>query len=498
MTRGGVTLIAAGAGILIATAAIGTPADADLWGHLTFGRDIALTGQPEQPDRYSFTTDRPWVNHEWLAEAVFFRVYDAAGSAGLVALKVAIIALALALVWRQLACERASVLVMTVLLCLTFAGTYWRTHSVRPQLFSVVLFATVLCVMARVDDGRRRMLWLIPPVMALWVNLHGGWIVGAAAVAIWAAWHAMAPARTRRSRASIVAVSLTALAATVVNPFGLEMWSFLHETVGLQRSDIQDWAPVWRYPAQLGLPWAVTAAAAGFAFWSDPAMWRRIDRVAIVGGLLAMSFFVSRLDAFLALAVVVLLSRPLAAGLGRQMRTSPSAGRAASPAALRLITSLAVIIMSIGAMPIVRSHAACLPIAGAWAPDADAARFITTNQLRGTLLTWFDWGQYAIWHFAPDLRVSMDGRRETVYSADLIAAHWRFYAAEDAPSVLLGRLEPDFIWLPRHLPVVRQLAAEGWTPVFDGSVSQVFARAGTGPFAQAPLRHSARRCFPGP
>ena len=28
----------------------------------------------------------------------------------------------------------------------------------------------------------------------------------------------------------------------------------------------------------------------------------------------------------------------------------------------------------------------------------------------------FDWGEYVIWHLGPQVRVSVDGRRETVYA----------------------------------------------------------------------------------
>ena len=46
--------------------------DADLWGHLTFGRDIVRQGWVHTSDPYSFTSDRPWINHEWLAEAAMW------------------------------------------------------------------------------------------------------------------------------------------------------------------------------------------------------------------------------------------------------------------------------------------------------------------------------------------------------------------------------------------------------------------------------------------
>jgi hypothetical protein len=48
-----------------------TSADPDLWGHVRFGDDIIAAGEIPEYDSYSFTSDRPWVNHEWLAEVLF-------------------------------------------------------------------------------------------------------------------------------------------------------------------------------------------------------------------------------------------------------------------------------------------------------------------------------------------------------------------------------------------------------------------------------------------
>ena len=43
-------------------------ADPDLWGHVRFGGDIAAAGGVVSADPYSFTSDIPWTNHEWLSE----------------------------------------------------------------------------------------------------------------------------------------------------------------------------------------------------------------------------------------------------------------------------------------------------------------------------------------------------------------------------------------------------------------------------------------------
>ena len=50
----------------------GTGADPDLFGHLTFGREIVHALRVHATDPYSFTSDVRWVNHEWLTEAAMW------------------------------------------------------------------------------------------------------------------------------------------------------------------------------------------------------------------------------------------------------------------------------------------------------------------------------------------------------------------------------------------------------------------------------------------
>jgi hypothetical protein len=63
-----------------------TRTDPDLWGHVRFGHDIVSTRSLPAADSYSFLADRPWINHEWLAESVMYVAYAAGGPPGLVAL----------------------------------------------------------------------------------------------------------------------------------------------------------------------------------------------------------------------------------------------------------------------------------------------------------------------------------------------------------------------------------------------------------------------------
>ena len=112
---------------------------------------------------------------------------------------------------------------------------------------------------------------------------------------------------------------------------------------------------------------------------------------------------------------------------------------------------------------------------GEWSPEPEATEFVKTRGLEGRMLTWFDYGEYAIWQLSPNIRVSMDGRRETVYSDEMRALHQRIYTNQPDALDAVARLAPDYIWLPRRLPVTDRLQTAGWQPLYSGARSTILA-----------------------
>ena len=56
-----------------------TRTDPDFWGHVRFGLDWLRTRTLPSIDPYSFTQDKPWVNHEWLSEAAMGAAFALVG-----------------------------------------------------------------------------------------------------------------------------------------------------------------------------------------------------------------------------------------------------------------------------------------------------------------------------------------------------------------------------------------------------------------------------------
>src|SRR5215212_10096506 len=150
--------------------------DGDFWWHLKTGEYTINTHSIPRTDFFSFTNyGRVWIAHEWLSEAIFYGIYSRFGFNALIVL-------------------------FALLTAVTFWITFKRTEShpviggfavflgiwtvlpgigVRPRVFTLLLSSVYLALLARyVRRGEPRHLWWLVPLMALWVNLHGGFLIG--------------------------------------------------------------------------------------------------------------------------------------------------------------------------------------------------------------------------------------------------------------------------------------------------------------------------------
>jgi hypothetical protein len=181
--------------LLAAVSAVTTNnADADLWGHVQYGRDVLESGQLPTTTTYSFTAEGyRWVNHEHLSELLLAAGAAGLGPVGLVLLKTLLGTTVLLLIWRRglrhgLSAISLSFVMLLIALNLTF---HW---SLRPQLATYVLYSLLLGLLSWCFQGwegswrlplgragrststlvyssyRLRFLWLLVPLMAVWLT----------------------------------------------------------------------------------------------------------------------------------------------------------------------------------------------------------------------------------------------------------------------------------------------------------------------------------------
>lgn len=161
-------VLARGAGLLL---------DGDTYWHIATGTWILQHLAVPHRDPFSFTAaGTPWLDHEWLAEVLMALAWRAGGWSGLVLVTVLALAAALGLLCRRLLRwlppGPAAVLVLLAY-CTVAPGLLCRPHVLALPL--LVGWAAEL-VAARA--GGRAPHWSMVPLMALWANLHGSFLIG--------------------------------------------------------------------------------------------------------------------------------------------------------------------------------------------------------------------------------------------------------------------------------------------------------------------------------
>jgi hypothetical protein len=284
-----------------------------------------------------------------------------------------------------------------------------------------------------------------------------------------------------------------ALAATSINPYGWRLWLFLASTMGTARN-IQEWRPLWQQEGpSFAILWVVIAAGVV----ATTALRRRTQitwaAALPVGWLAVHSLFVTRLAPFFGEVAVLNLATAWHAPA-----PSPTVVRRPRAWGFVMIDVLAVALVF---LPNLISESRCPSIRGSWAPDLTAAAAFESPLVRGRLVLPIDWGEYAIWHWGPRLRVSIDGRlgatrrSETVYSEETIRIQTAIRNGQPEGLQYLDRVRPEYVWLklPAGAPTQAWLRANGYQIDVDTGQSFIGRRADLASLAVGPPMSS---CFP--
>ena len=208
--------------------------DGDTGYHIRAGEYILATHSIPESDIFSFHTPPiPWTAHEWLSEAVMSVVHNLFGLSGIVAFFSILLATTTYLLFKILRSYQTSILIATAvsILVLSSSQLHWLA---RPHVFSFLF--TVIChyLIESWHCGKMNRLYLLPPIMLLWVNLHGGFLGGFILLGAYLVGNLMSMTSTPPSERAAVRHKLKQLGITIIaclavcliNPYGYRILLF--------------------------------------------------------------------------------------------------------------------------------------------------------------------------------------------------------------------------------------------------------------------------------
>lgn len=153
-------------------------ADGDLLLHLNLGKYILDNRKIPLADVFSHTMiGQPVTQHEWLSALIFELINRVFRLEGIVFLCALVIGWTIHLVMKNVHSQSQTLLpvLLAVLLTLTNSMVHWMA---RPHIFTFLLLILWIIVLNKMRDGHLKRWWELPALMLLWVNLHGGFIIG--------------------------------------------------------------------------------------------------------------------------------------------------------------------------------------------------------------------------------------------------------------------------------------------------------------------------------
>jgi hypothetical protein len=454
----------------------------DLFIALAGGRD-ALAGRLGAPDDWSFTTaGRVWLNQNWGSGVLFAATYAVAGETGLLVLK-ALLLLVIAAAIAFAARARNVGWPLAVLVATATLAASRSYLDLRPALVSLGLVALLDWVLSRAAT-RPRSIWLALPLIAVWANVHGGFIFGLGLLTLWTALVAVTDARARPAAIATLAASLAA--AAFLNPFGIT--NLTHPFVVAAHPawrTVAEWVPLFGGPAtSFGSRWeecvfagvllALVVARLVVARRGSQEAHRRstYDETVIapqeeprgralfdVAAALVVVVMAVRARRFVPLALVV-LAPLLAAELEWWQR------RLASSWPSRALAVGSAIAALVAAPPVARRYAPANPvfagrtIFGRMIDEptfpTDAAAFLRDNHIGGRAYAAWEWEGYLRWTNTP-VTVLIGGRAQQVYDEATLALHEGLRTGAVDARTVLGSENVGLAILPLTAPYAEAL-----------------------------------------
>ncbi len=463
---------------ILALAAV-QPVDFDYWWQRRTGQWIVENFAVPRTEFYSFTAaGHAYTDHEWLSQVLMYGVDSAFGYLALFVLFVGLGIAAWFIGYRLL---RAHGIGETPAIALSIAPAiigmkFWR---VRPFMFTVFFASLFLSELFAARRGERKTLWRLVPLMVLWANLHGGYVIGLVLIALLAGsqwWDRKAGVGPGWRHVSIVL--LVSFAATAINPNTYEVWTYPLSYLRNNNPNLQ-LVDEWQAPnfhQMRNLPLAILLITA-MVFGANG---RRFD-----------AWRSSLLVVFGAMALQSMRHQPLFAAVWAPcvgiamaerwaiMRERPSdAPRSPGVPLLNwaLLCAGAIALGSVVMAAPGHPTLGAAPTDAARNPQPAAATdYVEAHYPGARIFNEYIWGGYLIDRLYPQNKIFIDGRADPY--GGLLSTYENAIYARDWQSPF-EQYDVDVALIPPNMPLAGALRYAGWTEAYEDKVAVLFVRPG--------------------
>jgi hypothetical protein len=455
--------------------------DGDLWAKLAIGSSLWNTGHLLRHDVYAFTPTLPqYIDHEWGAGVVFYALLQWFGPSSLIVLRMVLALGLLTLgfrVGRREGCDANILLLLAIPAAACILTGY--IPVARSHVFTFFLFAATLFCLEEFRRGGRWPAAVLPLLMLVWTNLHGGFVVGLGVIFIYAA----ASIISKNRAALMVFIAAACAAVTLVNPYGLDFWRYLIPALLHPRLRILEWRPLpplawddfWGFRLLFVL--TIIALAAG---------WKRVERknwagLAVLAVTACMGWRSRRHGPFLAAAALAYAGPYFQAVWGRRFNLLPVTG---------LLYAAIAIWVALRFLP----GASLYPLSPIGEDPVREVDILALAGAKGNAATPFAWGSYVSWRLYPNVKISMDGRYETTFPESTFDLNNAFYDHQGDWFRLGREFKVDYVILDLQTEQLRPEALQAAGYVLITNMDNVSALLCLP--EHAPLLQKAARALP--
>jgi hypothetical protein len=268
--------------------------------HIVVGDRILETGSLPHSDWMSFSQGHsPWIAQQWLGEITMAALHRIGGLDALLFAASAGLAGTYSFIGLRL--RRAGIpwRWVVILVGVTIAASSYHFLA-RPHLFTIVAMAAMYALLCDIEAGSIAVnrLWILPGLMILWTNVHGGAIGGLATILfVLAGWiifgNSIDLSRSRSAQTLVVGtIAGLCIVSVLANPYGAVLpatWLRLLTSPVLPQMIIEHAPPkLWSFETMMLFALAVVY------LWTLRRAWGANRRVTWLAPLLWLPLAISR------------------------------------------------------------------------------------------------------------------------------------------------------------------------------------------------------------